>query len=268
MSAPEQAASVLNGGYRSGGLELGHMAPVADKLPAAAAMNVPVRSVPWTAIVWFAALLILGSFPILKHLVDVGQRRRRQPRFLGPAWWPAWIAWQRRERILAMKSEAGLVGLGDHGVGHGARIYRHARRRTVPATHFRLDPAGGLVADHRWDCPGAGAWRFPLLLLPFMIPIPGVIYNRITFPLQLFASSGGGRQLWICWVIRCCATATSWSWPVRSFPWRRPAAGFAACCRCLFCRWCTPIFSTTESGCAGCCSSRPFRSRSSPMPAG
>jgi len=29
---------------------------------------------------------------------------------------------------------------------------------------------------------------FPLLLLPFMIPIPSVIYNQITFPLQLFAS--------------------------------------------------------------------------------
>ena len=29
---------------------------------------------------------------------------------------------------------------------------------------------------------------FPLLLLPFMIPIPAVIYNQITFPLQLLAS--------------------------------------------------------------------------------
>jgi exosortase len=33
------------------------------------------------------------------------------------------------------------------------------------------------------------ALLYPLLLLPFMIPIPGVVYNRITFPLQLFASS-------------------------------------------------------------------------------
>jgi len=29
---------------------------------------------------------------------------------------------------------------------------------------------------------------FPLCLLPFMIPLPTVIYNKVTFPLQLFAS--------------------------------------------------------------------------------
>ena len=32
------------------------------------------------------------------------------------------------------------------------------------------------------------ALAFPLLLLPFMIPLPAVLYNQITFPLQLFAS--------------------------------------------------------------------------------
>ena len=34
----------------------------------------------------------------------------------------------------------------------------------------------------------AKAFSFPLFLLFFMVPIPAVIYNQITFPLQLLAS--------------------------------------------------------------------------------
>jgi len=36
---------------------------------------------------------------------------------------------------------------------------------------------------------------FPLLLLPFMIPLPTVVYNQITFPLQLFASAVAEKSL-------------------------------------------------------------------------
>src|SRR4029078_10821687 len=40
-----------------------------------------------------------------------------------------------------------------------------------------------------------GELLFPLLLLPFMIPMPAVIYNQITFPLQLFASAVAERRV-------------------------------------------------------------------------
>ena len=59
------------------------------------------------------------------------------------------------------------------------------------------------------------ALAFPLLLLPFMIPIPAVIYNQITFPLQLFAS-GVPNGFSACSAFPCCATATCWSSPVKS----------------------------------------------------
>jgi exosortase len=36
---------------------------------------------------------------------------------------------------------------------------------------------------------------FPLLLLPFMIPLPTVVYNQITFPLQLIASTVAEKSL-------------------------------------------------------------------------
>src|SRR5579884_3479381 len=86
------------------------MASVADQLPERAPA-VPARRVPWTAIVWFTALLIAGSYPILKFLVhtwatdeDVGHG------FFVPVI-AAWIAWQRRERILAMQLKPAWWGL-------------------------------------------------------------------------------------------------------------------------------------------------------------
>jgi exosortase len=162
------------------------MASVADKLPEQSPVA-PPQAVPWTAIVWFTALLILGSFPILKYLVqtwatdeDVGHG------FFVPLV-AGWIAWQRRDRILALKLKPAWWGLGVMVYGAaqgyigtlGAELFLQRTSVLILLVGLLLVIGGTALIREL---------AFPLLLLPFMIPFPTVIYNKITFPLQLFAS--------------------------------------------------------------------------------
>jgi exosortase len=162
------------------------MASVADQLPKHG-QSVPIRAVPWTEILWFAGLLILGTLPILLPLVnqwatdeDVGHG------FFVPVV-AAWIAWQRREEILAMTFKPAWWGLGIMAWGVlqgyigwlGAELFLQRTSVLILLVGMLLVIGGTALVR---------VLSFPLLLLPFMIPIPTVIYNSITFPLQLFAS--------------------------------------------------------------------------------
>jgi exosortase len=145
------------------------------------------KQLPWTAIIWFAALLLLTYAPVLKHL----GRQWINDEDMGHGFFVPVIAclivWQRREELLATKLKPtpwGLVLVGLSGVllvvaTLGAELFM-ARLAFV----FTLI---GVV----WTLGGGILVRklaFPLFLLFFMVPIPAVIYNRITFPLQIFAS--------------------------------------------------------------------------------
>jgi exosortase len=162
------------------------MATLADQLPERVS-SVPVRSVPWTGMVWFGALLILGSYPILRHLVEQWSTDEDVNHgFLVPVV-AAWIAWGRRDRILAMKLEPAWWGLGVIAWGAaqgylgmlGAELFLQRSSFLILLLGVLLTIGGTALVREL---------AFPLLLLPFMIPIPAVIYSSITFPLQLFAS--------------------------------------------------------------------------------
>jgi len=144
-------------------------------------------SISWSALGWFAVLLIGAYYPILQRLVfqwstdeDVGHG------FFVPLV-ALFIAWQRRDRILALKRQPAWWGLAVMAWGGiqgyagmlGAELY-------LQRTSFIITLVGLLLV-----AGGTALVRelmFPLLLLPFMIPIPAIVYNQITFPLQLFAS--------------------------------------------------------------------------------
>lgn len=158
-----------------------------DQLTESVEASTAKNELPWTAIAWFGVLLIIGYYPILKHLVeqwwndpDVGHG------FFVPLV-AGFIAWQRREALIALPWKPAWWGLALMAWGClQAYIGMLGAELFLQRTAFLIALVGLLLVFG-----GTALIRelaFPLLLLPFMIPIPTVIYNQITFPLQLFAS--------------------------------------------------------------------------------
>jgi exosortase len=98
-----------------------------------------------------------------------------------------YLAWQRRDRLLQLPWEPAWWGIGVLLFGAlQAYIGTLGAELFLQRSAFLISLLGMLLV-----MGGVALVRellFPLLLLPFMIPIPAIIYNQITFPLQLLAS--------------------------------------------------------------------------------
>jgi exosortase len=153
-----------------------------------AALSASNSKLPVTLLVWPLALLILCYFPVLKLLVthwitdeDMGHA------FFVPviAGYIVWQKWGLASAVFSRPNYFGLLIVGLAGVQLyvatlGAELF-------LARTAFVFAVIGVL-----WFLGGTQfikALTFPLFLLFFMIPIPAIIYNQITFPLQLFASA-------------------------------------------------------------------------------
>ena len=168
------------------------MATLADKLTG----QVPakVRTISWPAVAWFGVLLIAVYFPILSKLVaqwstddDVSHG------FFVPVV-AGYIAWQRREKLLSIEWKPAWWGIAILvWAGLQAYLGMLGAELFLQRTAFLLSLVATLLI-----LGGTALVRelaFPLLLLPFMIPLPTVVYNQITFPLQLFASMVAEKSL-------------------------------------------------------------------------
>jgi len=97
------------------------------------------------------------------------------------------IVWRKRQELWALEPSPNWWGLAV--VLYGALQLYIA---TLGAELFLARTAFVISAIGIVLLLGGGAWVralvFPLFLLFFMIPIPTVVYNSITFPLQLLAS--------------------------------------------------------------------------------
>ena len=146
-----------------------------------------MKRLPWVAWAWFGTLLLLSYSPVLWRLVkqwdsdpDMGHG------FFVPLV-AGFIVWQKRAELRALEPAPnwwGLVvvlygGLQLWIATLGAELF-------LARTAFVISIIGIvlLLGGTQW----VRALAFPLFLLFFMIAIPTVVYNSITFPLQLLAS--------------------------------------------------------------------------------
>jgi exosortase len=145
-------------------------------------------------VAWFGILLVAVYYPILSHLVvQWGTDDDWTHGFFVPVV-AGFIVWQRREKLLSLEWKPAWWGIGLLvWAGFQACLGMLGAELFLQRTAFLLSLVGMLLV-----LGGTGLIRelaFPLLLLPFMIPLPTVIYNQITFPLQLFASAVAEKSL-------------------------------------------------------------------------
>lgn len=148
----------------------------------------------WAPFAWISGVMLVSFYPMLERLVqqwmnddDMGHG------FFVPVV-AAYIAWQRKDEILDIEMKRnywGLVVMLYASVQYVLGTIAAELFLTRTAIVFSIAGAvlftGGLQLLKKVG--------FPIFLLGFMVPIPAVIYNQITFPLQMFASGVAEKTL-------------------------------------------------------------------------
>jgi exosortase len=141
----------------------------------------------WTAAGWLALLVAVCYWPVIGNIVHQWQSDDN----MAHGWFVplivGYIVWERREELAGVeigKSAWGLWLL----IGSGVVACAGALAAEIFTERVALV---GTVAGLVWYLGGTELMRrlrFPLLLLCFALPLPGLLHKQITFPLQLVAT--------------------------------------------------------------------------------
>jgi exosortase len=147
----------------------------------------PLPQIPWIPLAWCGALLLATYLPILASMV----RQWNNDDDMGHGFFvplvALYIVWQMRSSLLAIQPKPNWVGLLFLAWGAAQMVLGMLGAELfLQRTAFLVSLVGAVVFLGGW--PILRSLQFPLCLLVFMIPIPAIVYNQITFPLQLLAS--------------------------------------------------------------------------------
>jgi exosortase len=149
--------------------------------------NPSTRATPWTAMGWFAALIALCYWPVLVRLVAQWNNDEDMGHGFFVPILAAYIAWQKRDEFLSEPAEPNWLGLAlVIYAGLQLCLATLGAELFLARTAIVLSIIGTVL--YLGGTKRLRVMAFPLFLLFFMIPIPAILYNQITFPLQLLAS--------------------------------------------------------------------------------
>jgi exosortase len=170
------------------------LSPMTPSLTGSDSTSVARAPFAWGTIAWVSILLAACYAPILKALVlqwnndaDMGHG------FFVPVI-AGYIAWQKRDKIAGKIPSPNWWGLAIM-IWAGLQLYVAAlgAELFLSRTSLVISIAGAVLLLGGSEY--LRIFSFPIFLLFFMVPIPAVIYNQLTFPLQLIASSTAERAI-------------------------------------------------------------------------
>ncbi len=142
---------------------------------------------PWVKLAWFGALLVACYLPILRALARQWANDEDMSHGFFVPLIAGFIIWRKRDELLATEPKPTLWGLvalvwGALQLMVGAMGAELFTSRTA----FVISLIG--IVWTLGGVPFLKKLAFPLGLLFLMVPIPAVVYNQVTFPLQIIAS--------------------------------------------------------------------------------
>src|ERR1700691_5512525 len=148
----------------------------------------------WAAIGWVSLLLAACYAPILVALV----RQWNDDPDMGHGFFvpviAAAIAWHKRDQIAGKLPKPNWWGLAIM-IWAGFQLYiaTLGAELFLARTSFVISIIGAVLL--LGGTQYLRIFGFPLFLLFFMVPIPAVVYNQITLPLQFIASSAAEKTI-------------------------------------------------------------------------
>lgn len=135
---------------------------------------------------WLLGLLVLCYAPVLKHLVNDWLTNEDMGHGIFVPVVAGYIGWLKRDELVfpAQVNRWGLAivvlaALQLYAATLGVELF-------LARTAFVFSVIG--ITLYLTGTANFKKLLLPLFLLFFMVPLPAIIYNQITFPLQLFAS--------------------------------------------------------------------------------